>query len=309
MGFLILPILIAAAGCAHRGYPIRGAKLDGLPRRTEIAGVPFYSQKSHQCGPATLATVLKWSNSQISLEEITGEIYTPGRKGSLQSILVSATRSHNRLPYVIGDFTSLIQEVAAGHPVIVLQNLGLSWYPRWHYAVVIGYDIEKQIVILRSGKTFRIKREWSLFSRTWKRAGNWGLLALPPHELPESADETSFLEAVSALEAVGRHEAASLGYHAALKRWPESLGAVVGLGNSLYAMGNLEQAEKVFRDAVELCPACGDVYNNLAQVLAKQGRYSEALDAAHQAISFGGSNESVYNQTLIEITRLKEKHG
>jgi len=309
MGFLALLILIAAVGCAHRDYRIRGAQFDGLPQWTEIADVPFFPQKSHQCGPAALATLLKWSNSRISLEEITDEIYTPGRKGSLQSMLISATRSHNCLAYVIGDFTSLIQEVAAGHPVIVLQNLGLSWYPQWHYAVVIGYDIEKQIVILRSGKTFRMERGWSLFSRTWERAGNWGLLALPLHELPASADETSFLEAVSALEAVGRHEAASLGYHAALKRWPGSLGATVGLGNSLYAMADFGEAENVFRDAVKLCPACGDVYNNLANVLARQGRYDAALDAAHQAVSLGGPNESIYKQTLIEITRLKDKYG
>lgn len=309
MAFLFLLILITAVGCAHRDYRIRGDQLDGLPMRTEIAEVPFYPQKSHQCGPAALATVLKWSNSQISLGEITDEIYTPGRKGSLQSMLVSATRSHNRLPYVIGDFTSLIQEVAAGHPVIVLQNLGLSWYPQWHYAVVIGYDIEKQIVILRSGKTFRMERGWPLFCRTWEGAAHWGLLALPPHELPASADEASFLEAVTALEAVGAQEAASSGYKAALERWPKSLGATVGLGNSLYAIGDFQGAEKCFRSALSFCQECGDVYNNLAHVLAKQGRYSEALDAAHQAISVGGSNESIYDQTLIEITRLKEKTG
>jgi len=224
-------------------------------------------------------------------------------------MLVSATRSHNRLPYVIDDFTSLVHEIAAGHPVIVLQNLGLSWYPQWHYAVVIGYDIEKQIVILHSGKTFRMERGWPLFCLTWERAGHWGLLALPPDELPASADETSFLEAVSALEAVGNHEAALTGYKAALKRWPKSLGATVGLGNSLYAIGDFQGAEKCFRSALSFCQACGDVYNNLAHVLAEQGRYSEALDAAHQAISVGGPNESIYDQTLIEITRLKEKRG
>ena len=25
--------------------------------------------------------------------------------------------------------------------LLVLQNLGLSWLPRWHYAVVVGYDL------------------------------------------------------------------------------------------------------------------------------------------------------------------------
>ena len=45
----------------------------------------------------------------------------------------------------------LLQEVAAGHPVIVLQNLGLEWIPVWHYSVVIGYDLSRGQLVLRSG--------------------------------------------------------------------------------------------------------------------------------------------------------------
>jgi hypothetical protein len=41
----------------------------------------------------------------------------------------------------------LCEEVAAGHPVIVLQNIGLSWYLVWHYAVVVGYDLHEGTVI------------------------------------------------------------------------------------------------------------------------------------------------------------------
>jgi hypothetical protein len=59
---------------------------------------------------------------------------------------------YSRLPYVIRDFKALMQRAAAGHPVVVMQNLGLSWYPKRHYAMVIGYELEKQIVTLCSGK-------------------------------------------------------------------------------------------------------------------------------------------------------------
>lgn len=308
-GFFILFILAASTSCAHREYSIPHTRLNSPPAHTEIAEVPFYLQQSHQCGPAALAMILNWSGSNVTPEEISGEIFTPGRRGSLQPMLVSVSRYHSRLPYGIRDFEALIQEVAAGHPVVVLQNLGLSWYPLWHYAVVIGYDIEKQIVILHSGKVFRKETGWSLFNRTWERADNWGLVVLPLDELPASADEESYLETVLTLEAVGKYEEASIAYKTALRRWSKSLTATMGLGNSLCVLGHLREAEEAFRSAVSLCPASGDAYNNLATVLAQQKRYDEAMDAAHKAIRLGGPNESMYHETLREINVLGKKGG
>jgi tetratricopeptide (TPR) repeat protein len=250
--------------------------------------------------------VLNWWGSPVTPEEISHEIYTPGRKGTLQPLLVSAAREHNRLPFVIDDFPSLLQEIAAGHPVLVLQNLALSWYPRWHYAVVIGYDSQEELVILRSGDIFRKESPWKVFLRTWERADCWGLVVLPLRELPASADAESYLEAVLPLETTGRWEDASIAYTTALKQWPESVGARMGLGNSQYALGNLEAAEEAFRRAAELCPACGDAFNNLAHVVAAQGRYEEAEDAAREALRLGGPNEAIYRETMEEIKKKSE---
>lgn len=306
--FPLLFVLLSATGCVRVDYHGIRAYPDNVPVRAEIKETPFYPQKSHQCGPAALAMALNWSGSQVSPEQITAEIYTPGRKGTLQPLLISATRHHGRLPYVIRDFGSLIQEVAAGHPVVVLQNLGLSWYPRWHYAVVIGYDTEKQTVILRSGDVRRQERSWSLFRRTCERAGNWGLIVLPFIELPASGDEESYLDAAVAFENVD-NMAASTAYETALKRWPDSLGALLGLGNSRYALGDLEKAEEAFRRAVELCGTCSDAFNNLAHVLAERGCYDSALDAAREAVHLGGPNEKIYHETLEEIMRSKGSDG
>jgi tetratricopeptide (TPR) repeat protein len=301
---MIMPL--AAASCAPTEYRIPPSRLDSLPVRAEIADVPFHPQEFQQCGPAALAMVLNWSGSHVTPEEISHEIYTPGRKGTLQPLLVSAAREHNRLPFVIDDFLSLLQEIAAGHPVLVLQNLALSWYPRWHYAVVIGYDSQEELVILRSGDIFRKQSPWKVFLRTWDRADHWGMLALPLTDLPASADEQSYLEAVLPLETIGRWEEAATAYQTALERWPKGVGAHMGLGNSRYAMGNLEKAEEAFRRAAELCPACGDAFNNLAHVLAAQGRYEEAEDAAREALRLGGPNEAVYRETMEEIKEKSE---
>lgn len=298
-------LAFAASSCALLDVGIRPTDLVDLPDHIEIADVPFFPQESHQCGPAALAAVLTWSGSRVVPNEIAAEIYTPGRKGSLQPLLISATRHHDRLSYVVSDVASLLQEVSAGHPIVVLQNLGLRWYPRWHYAVVIGYNVEKRLVILRSGTIFRRKMDWSLFRRTWERAGKWGLVVLPPTELPASASEQSYLETVVDLEKVHKWETASIAYKTALQQWPRSVGALMGLGNSRYAVGDLREAEEAFRRATEVCTTCGDAFNNLAHVLAEQKCYERAIDSVREAIRIGGPNKAVYLETLEEIKRLR----
>ena len=73
--------------------------------------------------------------------ELIPQVYLPAREGSLQAEIVAATCRRGLLaPPVEPALDALLAEIAAGHPVLVLQNLGLNWLPRWHYAVAIGYD-------------------------------------------------------------------------------------------------------------------------------------------------------------------------
>lgn len=302
--FIIFTVI---TGCIPRNYLIQRSLYDNnLPVRKEIHEVPFYPQETNQCGPAALATTLEWSGSHVTSDEIANEIYTPGRKGTLQPLLISATRFHDRLPYVIRDLKQIINEVAAGHPVIVFQNLGLSWYPKWHYAVLIGYDMEKRIMILRSGRFFRKKSSLSLFVRTWERAGKWAMAVLPLSEMPASADKEAYLEAAAAMEDVNKPMAASVMYETALKKWPGSPEALIGLGNSRYSQGDLEGAREAFSRAANYCENCGDVFNNLAHVLAEQKFYKEAIQAANEAVRIGGPNVDIYRETLKSVMLLLE---
>jgi hypothetical protein len=66
-------------------------------------------------------------------------LYLTDKQGSLQVEMLATARRHGLLAYLLQpELQALLTEVAAGNPVVVLQNLGLSWYPVWHYAVVIG---------------------------------------------------------------------------------------------------------------------------------------------------------------------------
>lgn len=221
--------------------------------------------------------------------------------------MIAAVRRHDRIVYRLSDPKSLSDEIAAGHPVVVLQNLGLSWYPVWHYAVVIGLDFTDGTVILHSGTTSHKRISLKTFEYTWARSDYWGLLILPPSLLPAVAAEEDYLRAVGHLERLGRWDIAAGGYQSALRRWPESLPATIGLGMCRYEQGDLKTAETIFRDATLKFPDEGVLFNNLAQVLMDQGRQSEALDAVMRAIRIGGPLKAHFENTLEEI-RTIERH-
>jgi tetratricopeptide (TPR) repeat protein len=245
--------------------------------------------------------VLNWSGDPVTPRDLIPSTYTPDREGSLQSELVSAARRRGHLAYPVSDLESLLQEISAGNPVVVLQNLAFWWYPVWHYAVVIGYDLPAQLVTLRSGTRHTRTIPLRLFLRTWRRSDSWGMTVVRPDRLPASAEEDDFLEAAIGLERAGQYGPAADAYAAALERWPGNVGAVIGLGNSLYALGDLEGAERAFRSAIELDPDAPAPLNNLAMVLAARGLREEALRAAKAAVKLGGPHATVYEETLREI--------
>ena len=296
--FISALLLSSCAGWQRGDWP---QDLAGIPPRSEIASVPFFPQDEYQCGPAALAMALAWSGLDIQPAELTEKVYTASLKGSLQPAMVAGARRSGRLAYVISGTEALIREIAAGHPVIVLQNLGLSWLPVWHYAVAVGYDMPRDEVMLHSGLNARQRMSMPVFQNTWARAEDWGLLVLKPDELPAPAVENSFVEAVLGLEKAKQPAAALQGYRAALNRWPRNLGAMMGLGNSYYALGDLKNSEAAFRQAAESHPNEGAAFNNLADVLLRQGKKNEAMEAVLEAIALGGPGKETFLKTLEEI--------
>ncbi len=267
--------------------------------------MPFFAQDELQCGPAALAMVLNWSDVAVTPSELSPEVYTPGLKGSLQHALIGSARRHGRVAYPIYGIETLMAEIAAGHPVIVLVNLGFFWYPQWHYAVAIGYNQDEKVMTLHSGLTAKEEISFWTFNNLWKRGDYWGLLVLPPNRLPEVALEDNWLRAVAGLENVGQWQAAASGYTTALDRWENSFVAWMGLGSSQYNLGDLDTSAEAFYQATRLQPENGMAHNNRAHVLAKQGKLNEALIAAQRAVDLGGRLQDTFRQTLEEIKNMQ----
>ncbi len=297
LGFLLCLLI----GCASFRQVEMPPLPDNLPVSQELTAVPFFPQKDYQCGPAALATAISWSGLPVRPEDLVEEVYSPSRKGSLQVSIIAAARRHGRIAYEISDLESLFPEIAGGYPIIILQNLSIPWFPVWHYAVVVGYDTLQEHVLLRSGTTSRKVMPFGVFEKTWARSNYWGIIILKPTQLPALAKEKIYLAAVLGLENAHQFQAAVSGYRTALTRWPQSLAARMGLGNSYYALGDFSNSEYEFRETIRLHPRSGSAYNNLAQILMEQGQYPEARELARTAVSLGGPLEAVYQQTLEEI--------
>ena len=189
---LLAPIV---SGCVSSG-PILAPEQqrDVLPESVELTRTPFFPQEDYQCGPAALATILADAGLDVVPDDLVDKVYIPDRRGSLQIEMLAATRSLGRLPYVIDpDLGALMAELAAGRPVLVLQNLGFKIAPLWHYAVVAGYDVESDNFVLRSGLIERRVTPASKFVSTWEDSDNWAMIALRPGELPVNPDQGRYL--------------------------------------------------------------------------------------------------------------------
>lgn len=294
---LLCIVLFSASGCSLRPTDNFLLPADGS-EEIFLAGVPFYRQETYQCGPASLAMVLSWSGLKTTPDELKSAVYSAKLHGSLQPSLISAARQHGRVAYPINGLKALFEELQAGHPVIVLQDLGLAWYTKWHYAVVIGYENNGDKIILHTGIKQAERVSLRTFLKTWAPADYWGLLILPADELPATAIEENYLNAIAGLERAGRFTAAGKGYETAIRRWPGSLSAWIGLGNSYYAQKNLPAAAGAFEQAVKLYPQNGVPLNNLAQVLWEQGKQDKALETIRHAISLGGPFKDTFEETL-----------
>jgi len=299
-------LVSALSGCATVDIP---RSLSSLPPDTptafELRETPYFPQEQYQCGPAALATLLNHRQVPVSPETLSQTTYLPTLKGSLQIELAATARQYGLLVYpILGDLNGLVREVTAGNPVLILQNQAFGWLPRWHYAVVVGYDLEQQELILRSGREKRWISDFSAFLRTWKRAKNWGIVILPAGELPATAEVGPYLSAALDLEMSQQTDAAYRAYTAAVKAWPQSALAWLMLGNSAYVRKEWSLAIDAFRQATRLEPANSATWNNLAYALLEVGQAEAALAAVEQAIKLSPDDSNLQNSKAEIVKRM-----
>ena len=273
----------------------------------ELQEVPFFPQKEHQCGPASVSMLLVYAGAAVSPEDVQRKTYVPGIKGSLQPEMVAAARHFGRIPYVVDPSPkALLDELRQGHPVMILQNYGLDSMPAYHYAVVIGIDAGHH-VILRSGKTRRMVMPLSTFMMSWKRPGSWGMVVLRPGELPARPSRDRYLKEVAAFEDAGYSSEATAAYTAALEEWPEDELVKFALANNYLSLGRSDSAAQLYKQILRDNPDHLAAANNLAETFLRKGCLDQARGLIENAVTTAHEVASPFleqlEQTFAEIQK------
>lgn len=305
-GVCFAAILLFACAAPPQTRELLAEPSTSLPVAVELKDTPFYPQDRFQCGPAALATVLGAHSVDVTPEELVDAVFVPALHGSLPEEITATARQYGMLAYQLKpSLPDLLTEVAQGNPVLVFLNLGTSWFPKWHFAVVVGYDLATREIILRSGTTKRWTTTLAVLERTWSRSGYWALVILPAGNIPASAQPGRYLQAAHDLEASDRTSAAMSAYQAAIHHWPDEPHAWMAHGNSLYASTDYQQAEIAFRKATTLAPADAQGWNNLAYALLRTACPRQGRQAAACAANLAPTVQN-YRNTIAEINALAD---
>lgn len=269
MGRWVLLLLCMALGACATAPPFKAPQ--DLPS-SALLEVPFFPQQAYFCGPAALAEVARYRGVDIDQQQLAAKTFIPDRKGSLAIEMHAAARQLGLLPYPLAsDFPSLLRELAAGNPVLVLQNLGLSWLPQWHYALAVGYRLSDKTLILHSGKRPNYELGFATFLNTWRRADAWARVVVDPGVMPQSADPLTYLQTAYAFEETDRPELARDFYQAAVSRWPEHPAALTAAANAALKSAESGAARELFERALAKAPDSPALWNNYAYALKAQG--------------------------------------
>lgn len=295
-----------ATGCAPKD-PL----LPGKHYPSSVIDVPFVPPRTDMCASTSIEMVSSYWQAttsytpSLSVRELDGRTLIPEKKGTLQVELVATARANGLIVYPLEPtFEALFAELAEHHPVIVLVNRGLSWYPLWHYVPVNGYDGEKRTILTHFSDQSNEEIPIETFGALWKRSDNWGVVLLPPEHLPASASPKTFLRAVYAFEKAGMKDGAIRAYRSALLRWPEDADIRFALANAYYHAKHLSEAEESYRKLLMITPSHPLALNNLALLLCETGKSEEALKLLEQAVS-----EDTRIQAMIKATREEIRSG
>lgn len=202
---LAIGCVAALAGCAGSVAP----EVRQLPERVELSGT-FYRGQANQSGPQVLASMLSQQGIVITPGLLEKPLKLPGAEAQLQQNMQNLAREYGMVVYPLdGNLSALLTQVAAGYPVMVRFTEGSAFWAEPRYAILAGYNRQKQTVLLRAGMNRRLLMDFNSFESAFKDAGGWAVLIQKPNQLPAKVDGPRWLKAASDLGQAGQEQAAA----------------------------------------------------------------------------------------------------
>lgn len=273
----------------------------------ELKKVPFYPQKTYLCGPSSLKMVAEYWKRQgkivrdVPFATIEQATFVPQKKGSFQPQMVAAARQLGLVAIESTKRADLFELLDGGVPVVVLLNQGSESVPVWHYAVVIGFDLDRQLMILRSGDTKRQAMKMATFYEFFKKGGYWKLIAVPTTMVPPGITEATYLKAAYDLEQTLDDEIVQIAYETAIKQWPDSLLVKLAAANYFFDKYHYEIAYDLYDGVLKKAPHDPIALNNMAETLYYLGEFDEALSFIDKAIKKHGKFKKEFDDTRRKI--------
>lgn len=293
-------LLLTLSACQT---PVQTKQLLAAPpdiaRQHVIAEVPFYPQQQYFCGPTTLAEVAGFYGLSNSPDDIAPATFIPGLDGTLQIEMAAATRQLGLVAYAqpratLAQLLSLVQE---NIPVIVLQNNSIAWLPQWHYAVVIGYDLDAGEVILHTGVTEAHRLNFATFERTWQRGTYWLLAMLPPDKTSAQLEPFVYTKASQDLLNTGQPDVGLTALKSATRQWPDYWLAYFLLANHYFSTEPLVAAAW-FDKGLAMAQQEVSYLNNYAVLLSGLGCHNKATELITAALQLAPQDSNLLDSEL-----------
>ena len=275
-------------GCANRP-PVEISESFNYPSNVDLSEVPFFPQQPLHCGPAALATVLVYYEKDVTPDSLAPFLFTPGAKGTYTVDMAASVRREGLIPLPApSDLESLLALTAQGWPSIHLMNLGFAHLPKWHYAVLVGYDLEKGAVLMRSGRNKLRWYSFYHFQRSRALADNWSIVPAPLDRMPPLDNWLDAYNAIVDFEQI-HPEAAEAAWRTATSLYANQWQFPFAWGNRLWADNDSKSAEKAFRVGLTRAPQQPKLWNNLGYAFQSQQCFGQAQEAVTCAMALDPS--------------------
>lgn len=296
-------------GCASPSAPRSAVVAPAVPPVSQRAVVP--EVKPAADGVSSMHRILQRWAPDADVRDLAQRVQHEEEGGRTHEEALMACASARALwPFAqYGSIRLLSERLASGVPVIVqLQDNPRAPRTR-RYAVVTSYDEEARLVegIDHAGRPFESSE--GNFWRAWIPVRCWMLTACPPDVPKWRMQVLELMSRVQFYDGLGEAGMADREAAQAMLVDPNNTDLLVALANRERSLGRTAEADRLFRRVLNLDPHSARAANNLAFLLAEQGRnLDEAVDLSRRALLLEPTNAKVLD-TLGYVLLQQGRYG